>query len=345
MIKLFVFVKVVVLFSLTFPVNAEPSIGFNDYKGISHQRSCFSGPFGDYNHWRDSLINRNQYKSEKDREAARLRFSKDISRQEYDHFKENLICNWFQYRVDGKMVNGYIIKKKNPAALPVLVYNRGGNGNFGAMVFGAMFRRLFPIADQGFVIIGSQYRGTLIKEIDTAFDDQFGGADVGDVLELFNIIPHVEGADATRVGMLGSSRGGMQTLLALKAGANVRAAAILAAPTDLLAWLSERPDMDEVFKKRISGYAADKEQTLKQRSGVEWVDKLDSSIPILVMHGQNDARVNANQSLALANGLQQHRHPYKLVIYPGDDHGLSGHSDEVNDELVNWFNRYLKEKQ
>ena len=184
-----------------------------------------------------------------------------------------------------------------------------------------------------------------MKEIDAAFDDQFGGADVDDVLELLAVIPHIEGVDASRVGMLGSSRGGMQTLLALKAGANVKAAAILGAPTDLLAWLSDRPDMEEVFTKRISGYAGGKEKTLKQRSGVEWVDELDSNVPILVMHGQNDARVNANQSLAFASVLQQHNHPYKLVIYPGDDHGLNGHREEVNDELVKWFNRFLKEKQ
>ena len=54
----------------------------------------------------------------------------------------------------------------------------------------------------------------------------------------------------------------------------------------------------------------------------------------MVIYGQNDTRVNANQSLAFANVLQKQHHPYKLIIYPRDDHGLNGHRDEVNDELV-----------
>ncbi len=329
---------------LTFSASAKPGIDFNDYKGVVHQRPCFSGPFGDYTGWRESLINRNpEHKTEKQKETARQRFSKNISRQEYNYYKENLTCAWFQYLVDGKKVNGYVIKKKSNALLPVLIYNRGGNGNYGGMVFGNFFRRLFPIADQGFVIIGSQYRGTFMKERDAAFDDQFGGADVDDVLELLNIIPYIEGADASRVGIFGSSRGGMQTLLALKAGANVKAAAVMASPTDLQALLSDRPDMENVYKERIPGYGTNNGKVLHQRSAVKWVKKLNKNVPLLVLHGQNDTRVNANQSLILATILQQHNHPYKLVIYPRDDHGLRLHRDEVNNELTSWFTSYLQD--
>lgn len=339
MIKSRIFIAtLVVLFAYT--ATAQPLIDFGEYKKISHQRPCFSGPFGEYASWRDTLINRNSnYKTEGDRKKAKLRFHQDFPREQYDYFKESLTCNWFQYDVDGGKVNGYIIRKNmaEGAKLPVLVYNRGGNGNYGGMVFGALFKRLFPIADEGFVIIGSQYRGTFMKEPDTSFDDQFGGEDINDVVELFNMIPHIDGVNNNNIGMFGGSRGGMQTFLALKAGINVKAVAVLAAPTDLLTGLSDRPEMERVYNHRIPDYKSNKQDVLKKRSVVAWVDKLDKNIPILLLHGQNDKRVSANQSLALAGVLQQHGHPYKLVIYPRDDHGLNRHSDEVNDELVNWF--------
>lgn len=345
MVKFQIFtVTLTLLFA--FSSTAQTLIDFGEYKNIAHQRSCFSGPFGNYATWRDTLINQNpNYKTDEDRNKARLQFSRNFPRERYDYYKENLTCSWFQYSVDGGKVNGYIIQKnlKESAAVPVLVYNRGGNGNFGGVVFGALFKRLFPIADRGFIIIGSQYRGTFMKEPDASFDDQFGGDDINDVLELFNIIPHVKGVDQNRVGMFGGSRGGMQTFLALRSGVDVRAVAVLAAPTDLLAALSDRPEMEDVYKHRIPNYENNKKKALSDRSVVEWVDKLDKNIPILVLHGQNDKRVNASQSLALANVLQQHSHPYKLVIYPGDDHGLNGHRDDVNDELVDWFKHHFSE--
>ena len=47
----------------------------------------------------------------------------------FNHYKNNLSCNTFKYQVDGNDVFGYIIKPKtNSKKLPVLVYNRGGNG-------------------------------------------------------------------------------------------------------------------------------------------------------------------------------------------------------------------------
>ena len=76
-----------------------------------------------------------------------------------------------------------------------------------------MMRNLFPIANQGFVIIGSQYRGTGSKN---NLLDEFGGKDVNDVTALLDYIPSIKDADPERIGMYGASRGGMQTHLVLK---------------------------------------------------------------------------------------------------------------------------------
>ena len=140
-------------------------------------------------------------------------FDSMFGKDKFNQYKSNLSCSTFKYQVDGNEVEGYIIKPKSSLnKLPVLIYNRGGNGGYGSVVFGSMMHNLFPIANEGFVIIGSQYRLSRTKGI---LLDEFGGNDINDVTALLDYIPNIKGADAQRIGMYGASRGGMQTHLAL----------------------------------------------------------------------------------------------------------------------------------
>ncbi|WP_415837718.1 alpha/beta hydrolase family protein, partial [Shewanella livingstonensis] len=234
----------------------------------------------------------------------------------------------------------YIIKPKiNLEKLPVLVYNRGGNGNFGGVVFGSMMQNLFPIANEGFVIIGSQYRGTFTKN--PSAHDEFGGSDVNDVTALLDYIPSIEGADEQRIGMYGASRGGMQTHLALKKTSKIKAIATIAGTTDLLKELDFRPAMEKVYANRIPYYDKNKVAELERRSVLKWVSELSPNIPILLLHGENDKRVSAKNSIELASALTKNSIPHKLIIYPNDNHGLMQNKEKANKELVSWFREYL----
>lgn len=48
------------------------------------------------------------------------------------------------------------------------------------------------------------------------------------------------------------------------------------------------------------------------------------------------------QSLRLALEFEKHRVPFRLVMFEGGDHGISEHRDEVSEQVINWFDRYLK---
>jgi dipeptidyl aminopeptidase/acylaminoacyl peptidase len=61
----------------------------------------------------------------------------------------------------------------------------------------------------------------------------------------------------------------------------------------------------------------------------------------LLLHGDKDWRVNVEQSIQLAAALKKESHPHKLVVYPGGNHGLTKHRQEVNQELITWFKKYL----
>ncbi|CAM4208988.1 alpha/beta hydrolase family protein [Pseudoalteromonas byunsanensis] len=312
-----------------------------DHQAVKNEKSCFSWVFADYDSWRGQM----KQKYEKGSKSADIvnsklsRFDSLFGKEKYQQFKSSLDCSTFEYEVDSHIVKGYVIKPKVVEnKLPVLIYNRGGNGNFGGVVFGTMMSRLFPIAKEEFIIIGSQYRGTYTRS-DTL--DEFGGKDVKDVIALLDFIPSIESADPNRIGMFGASRGAMQTHLAVKQSTKIKAIATIAGSTDLSKGLTYRPVMEKVYEKRIPNYRENKQAELDKRSVLKWVTQLSPNIPILLLHGTNDKRVSLKHSEDFAAALSKHKIPHKFVVYPNDNHGLTKHKEEVSKELIYWFKKHL----
>jgi dipeptidyl aminopeptidase/acylaminoacyl peptidase len=85
------------------------------------------------------------------------------------------------YLSDGLKVDGLIIKPEEipGGKAPVLIFNRGGNRDYGAL-FGDKIDGLTSWAQKGYVVLASQYRGSVFSE----GTDEFGGADVNNVLNL-----------------------------------------------------------------------------------------------------------------------------------------------------------------
>ena len=336
MYKLLLFAS---LFLTVFSISAAKII---DDEHVTKETDCFTGIFADYDSWHQFIAQKNKRKAKNEKAyLKRIKaFEETFPQDMFDNFKTNLTCHNFKYKVDDVEVLGYIIKPKvTKNKLPVLIYNRGGNGNFGNVYFAAMMRNLFPLAEQGFVVIGSQYRGTLTKNDEL---DEFGGKDVNDVLALIDFIPHIAGADENRIGMLGVSRGGMQTHLAMQHTNKVKAIATIAGATDLVKELTFRPNMEKhVYVRRIPNYKENKQAELEARSVMNWVDKLSPKVPILLIHGSEDKRVSVENSIQFAKALEAHHIPHKLVVYEGDNHFLMNHKKQLEAELVNWFNTNL----
>ncbi|MBB1440907.1 prolyl oligopeptidase family serine peptidase [Shewanella sp. SG41-4] len=309
---------------------------------IYNQRDCFSGPFTSYDNW-INFMERKFSRKIKNPELLKNKmdgFKKQFDKDEFNTYSNNLSCTNFTYNVEGTDVLGFVIKpKESTTDLPVIVYNRGGNGNFGGVVFGAMMNNLFPIANKGFVIVGSQYRGTFGSP-DKGEQDQFGGSDVQDVVGLVNLIGEFDGADTSKIGMLGASRGGMQSFLALKQLNNIKAVATIALNADLNADLATRPEMEKVYKHRIPGYKGNENKKLAERSVINWVDKLPSGVPILLIHGENDVRVSASHSKTFAKALKETEIEHKLVIY-ADNHFISSNTTKAHNEITKWFTENL----
>ncbi len=245
------------------------------------------------------------------------------------------------YISDGLRVEGHIIKPKTPGPHPCLIYNRGGNREFGANSPLRVARRLAKFASWGYVVVASQYRGNMGGE----GVEEFGGADVNDVL---NLVPLLESlpqeADAQRIGMIGFSRGGLMTYLALTKTDRLKAAAIVAGVGDSRTGIEKRPDMETyVYAELIPDYWNVKEEALFNRSPVAWPEKLCATTPLLLLHGSADWRVDPAETMAMAQSLFHLRRPFRFILYEGADHGLSEFRAEAYGQIRHWLNRYVRD--
>lgn len=300
-------------------------------------RPCFSGPRSTYDGWASLVTSR-------DDGPDLASFERRIPRDEYDKYKRDLNCNFIAYAVGELTIRGILIRPNlvNDKKLPVVVINRGGNGGYGAWNAMRLFHSALPLASEGFVVIGSQYRGSR-KGQSKASDgaDEFGGRDVDDVMALFELIDKMPGVDPGQIGMLGWSRGGMMTYIAATRSDRLNAVAVAATPTDLAAELKLRPAMERVFRARIPDYDSDKQSALASRSAIKWAQKIEQDLPILILHGDKDKRVSVDSAVNMATVLRQLNHPYKLVVYENGTHGLMEHKAAVRRELANWFRTHL----
>lgn len=245
------------------------------------------------------------------------------------------------YISDGLRVEAHLIVPTSPGPHPCIIYNRGGNREFGANSPMRVARRLAKFASWGYVVVASQYRGNMGGE----GQEEFGGADVQDVL---NLIPLLESlpkeADSSRIGMIGFSRGGLMTYLALTGTDRMKAAAVVAGVGDSRSGIDKRPDMETyVYAELIPDYWEVKEEALLARSPVAWPERLCPTTPLLLLHGTADWRVDPAETMSLARGLFDLRRPYRLVMYEGADHGLSEYRAEAYGQIRSWMDRYVRD--
>lgn len=244
-------------------------------------------------------------------------------------------CRKVRYASDGLGVAAYVVEPVTAGRHPAVVINRGGTGAFGMIRTGELVEMAGWALD-GYVAVASQYRGTDGGD----GQDEYGGADVADVLNVAALARGLPTVDPEALYAYGLSRGGMMTYLALRQGLVVRAAATVGAPTNLAGGLAERPEMDEVYRELMPGYATRKDEHLRARSALEWPEQLTA--PLLILHGGADWRVPPADALALASRLEALDRPYGLMVYAGDDHPLTRSWPEARAKIRAWFRAHAK---
>lgn len=313
----------------------SPSEELASIESVSKVESCFSPPFDDYQSWLES-------KSADNIRFDEASFRKRRPASQFARFSKRLECVFFEYQVDGLTIGGFLIVPRGMDELPVILFNRGGTADFGQMEFSGLYSTAFWLADEGFAVIGSQYRGGMGLAPETGGVDEWGGADVRDVLALLPIARQLDIADADRLAMVAGSRGSVNMFRASLEIPNLKTMVSIAGVYDLEHELEFRPRMERIFRKHMPGFDTDRKAVLAKRSAIEWTDELDRNVPILLIHGAYDERASATGVLKFASRLQQTWHPYRLVMFENGDHFLSDHQAEMREIVIDWFARYLR---
>ena len=243
------------------------------------------------------------------------------------------------YWSDGLRVAGFLGRPLGPGPFPAIIHNRGGYGEVGLQT-GV---EIVPLVEAGYVAVASQYRGNGGGE----GKEDFGGNDVHDVTNLIPLLKSLPYVDPNRIGMMGGSRGGMMTFIALKLDTldgrhDIKTAVTVGGISDLFSWNSEVGRLyqfDSVLWRPLVGATPDEApQLFIDRSAVYWPDLINA--PLLLLHGQADQTVSVNETLTLAARLKNAGKTVDFIIYPGGDHPLTNYQGGYPDAL-SWFGLYL----
>ncbi|MBN2304816.1 MAG: prolyl oligopeptidase family serine peptidase, partial [Anaerolineae bacterium] len=242
------------------------------------------------------------------------------------------------YYSDGLRINGFLGMPKGDGPFPAVIYNRGGAWESGKIVGYEMV----PFAESGYVVAASQYRGNDGSEgLET-----FGWNDVHDVTNLIVLLQSLPKVDPWRIGMMGGSRGGMMTYMAIKnetlTGQNrIRAAVTVGGLSDLVAWEQQTPDIaEEIYMAVIGSMPSQNPAPFIERSAVYWSDLI--TVPLLLLHGGADYIVPVDQSQKLHDLIRAAGGSVQLIVFPGDSHELGGQAGGFR-MAIDFFGPFLSQ--
>jgi len=274
-------------------------------------------------------------------ELTKFRFS----RKEFDETKSErrYVGERLTYLSDGLKIVGFYYHPRGRTIppRPTIIFCRGGNRDFGAIEATDLivFRHW---AEAGFNVLATQYRGGGGSE----GNDEYGGSDVNDVMNLVSVARNVGGCDLDNLYLVGQSRGGIMVYEAVRRGISVRAAAVISGVSDLRNFVNDDPGWingdDEFpgFRHMWPDYEHRAEEHFRSRSAVLWANEL--KVPILMLATRTDPKVTPLDSLHLAEKLHEAGREYELVIYGTDGHSLPVHRIDRDEHITGWFRAHRK---
>ena len=247
------------------------------------------------------------------------------------------------YLSDSLHINGYLARPKDDdGSHPVLIWNRGGSGDKGALDNLTAYLILASTAVWGYVVLATHYRGNKGSE----GEEDWGGAEVNDALNLIKVAENIPQADISRIAVEGASRGGITTFRSLIKYDKFKCAIVHAGITDANAICQEKKSFREYLNRQFGGLCdEDRRKELNQRSVVHFVDKLPEDVPILIMHGNKDTVVPIDQSKKLVKLLDKNKIPHEFHILKEGTHVAlkDGSYKEIDKLRQAWLEKYLKD--
>ncbi|MBL4802766.1 MAG: S9 family peptidase [Emcibacter sp.] len=246
-----------------------------------------------------------------------------------EHLSE---VKYIKYKArDGLKIPAYLTIPKGKGPFPTVILPHGGPWARDNPGFDEWAQLL---AHHGYLVLQPNYRGSTGYGLKhwKAGDAKWGYEMQDDLDDGMHYLVKKGLADKDRLAMFGWSYGGYTAFVASTRENNIYKCAIAGAGVSDMDKLSAGI-YDNYFSRKIAG------PHLKGLSPVDTVEKVN--IPIFVIHGDIDRRVDIAHSRAFVKELKKHNKFYKYTELKGADHFYStlfyNHKTTLYTELLDWL--------
>lgn len=227
---------------------------------------------------------------------------------------------------DGLTIHGYLTfpPGADPKNLPVVVNVHGGPWHRDVWGYHAEAQWL---ANRGYACLQPNFRGSTGygKDFVNAGDREWGGKMQDDVTDGVKWLIDEGIADPDRVAIYGGSYGGYAVLAGLtKTPELYRCGVDVVGPSNLITFSKSIPPYWEplraLFERRV-GNVETEEDFLRERSPLFRIDRI--RVPLLIVQGKNDPRVNREESLQIVEALRAADKEVEYIEFEDEGHGFA----------------------
>ncbi len=244
---------------------------------------------------------------------------------------------------DGVMVEGFLFLPPGASEkdkLPAIIEMHGGPYSR----YGNAWTTRYPwqvLAKNGFAVFILNPRGGTGygAEFQRGVYRNFGTNDFKDIMAAVDALVERGTVDPDRLGFTGYSYGGLMTNVVVSRTDRFKAAVSIAGIWNYTSAIGQ--NNSQLF---IDSYDRPWDKDLDLMWKHSPASRAGSiSTPTLVMHGRDDEPVDPRQSIEMFSYLQMNGVDSRLVLYPGEGHGINkpSHMIDYQTRELQWFLHYV----
>lgn len=189
-------------------------------------------------------------------------------------------------------------------------------------------------ANRGYAVLSVNYRGStgFGKKFVNAGEKEWGRKMHEDILDAADWAVREKIADPNKIGIMGGSYGGYETLVAMTMSPERFACGVdIVGPSNLITLLKTIPPYWgpalQMFKDRVGDPGTEEgRKLLTERSPLTYTDRIRR--PLLIGQGSHDPRVKQSEADQIVRAMKEKKIPVTYVLFTDEGHGF--HRPENN---------------
>ena len=246
---------------------------------------------------------------------------------------------------DGLLINGYLSLPKNKQKdVPLIVHPHGGPWVRDGWGYNPAIQLM---TSRGYAVFQMNYRGSTGygKAFWKKGFKQWGKKMQDDITDGVTHLINEGIANKDKVAIFGGSYGGYATLAGITFTPDVYCCAVdFVGVSNLFTFMKTIPPywapyLDTLYE--MVGHPERDKEAMEEASPVFHVDKI--KVPLLVVQGANDPRVNIDESDQIVRSLKENNIPVEYMVKYNEGHGFANEENkfEFYKVMLGFFGKYL----